>query len=181
MPCQIDPSASEGSVGSKLAAVGAGNAAFCVVTVAQGKTANIVAFDGSGGNNEAPPKESSPAPQPTTTQQPTTSQTPTSTSTPQPTTTSVAPTTSSEPTSTYVPTTTSSSTRPALLPGIFHENGTTSDNSTTTAVSSTALPVETTAPNAPKPTEKKGEAGRQQGSAAVAGLVVAFIAAACLF
>ncbi|EFY93442.1 SUN domain protein (Adg3), putative [Metarhizium acridum CQMa 102] len=229
LPCQIDPSAAEGSVASKNAAVGAGGSAFCVVTVAKGSSAHIVAFDASGGNKETPKESSSapPPPPPSTSQQPTTSQIPTTTSTlPKPTTTSVAPTTTSQPTTTLVPTssstltpssssttttttttsssssttsppttttttTTSSSSSsttsyalPTLIPGIFHENGTSSSNTTTTFVSSTApttFIAETTVPNAPKPTEKKGEAGRQQGSAAVAGLVVALVAAACLF
>jgi hypothetical protein len=180
LPCQINPSDGIGNVGSQLAATGAGNSAFCVVTVPKGSTAHIITFDGSGGNNESP-KESSPAPKPTTTQQePTTSETPTTTSTtstPEPTTTAV-PTTSSEATTSA--TTASSSSHPILLPGIFHENGTSSDNLTTTTSSSTPV-AQTTTPSAPNPTEKKGEAGRQQGGAAMAGLVVAFIAAACLF
>ncbi|KFG79183.1 putative SUN domain protein (Adg3) [Metarhizium anisopliae] len=210
LPCQIDPSAAEGSVASKDAAVGAGGSSFCVVTVAKGSSAHIVAFDGSGGNKE-PPKQSSsappPPPPPSTSQPPTTTQIPTTSSTPpKPTTTSVAPTTTSQPTTTLVPTTSSSTLTtssssslsssssssssttsyalPTLIPGIFHENGTSFSNSTTTLASSTAPTTsiaETTVPNLPIPTEKKGEAGRQQGSAAVAGLVVALVAAACLF
>ncbi|KAK2591989.1 hypothetical protein QQS21_010325 [Conoideocrella luteorostrata] len=209
LPCQIDPSSSSNSaVGSKLAAVGAGNAAFCVVTVSKGSTAHIVAFDGSGGNSdpgpEAPKKSSSAPPPPplpppsTTSQQPTTSKAPTTTSAAsttstttssilKPTTTSsvvVSTTTSSsELSSTSDLTTSSSSATPTLLPGgIFHENGTSPDNRLTTSSSSPSVPAaQTTAPGSPPlmTTEKKGEAYRQQGGA-VAGLLVAFVAAACL-
>ncbi|POR33043.1 Putative secreted beta-glucosidase adg3, partial [Tolypocladium paradoxum] len=195
LPCQIDPSGG-GKVGSALSAIGAGDSAFCVVTVAKGKTANIVAFDGSGGgggSQQPSSKTETPTPQPTTTQQPTTSSTPTPTttstsSTPTTTSTSSVPTTTSQaPTtsSTAPPTTTSQTSQtgqPTLLPGIFHENGTTSSVSEQKSSSiSPEFVTETTSNSAPKTTEKKGEAGRQQGGAAVAGLVVAFIAATCLF
>ncbi|GAO16009.1 hypothetical protein UVI_02055880 [Ustilaginoidea virens] len=52
LPCEIDPtSATSGTVKSKLAAIGAGGAAFCVVTVSKGSTAHIVSFDGSNGKS----------------------------------------------------------------------------------------------------------------------------------
>lgn len=195
LPCQIQPG---GGVESNQAASGAGGSNFCVVTVAKGKTAHIVAFDGSGGNGgsdeetsssskspetEAPSTPSSssspPPPPPTTSEEPKTSSTP-----PPP------PTTSSsvEPSTTMAPTS-SKKAYPTVMPGIFHENtnSTTTSNSTTSSSSSSSEQMSTTdsepATNAPEPThkDKDNEAGRQQGSAAMAGLVVAFVAAACLF
>lgn len=67
--------------------------------------------------------------------------------------------------------------RPSVNPGMFHENGTSPQ---TTAVPSG--PSQTQGDSAPvTTTTKKGEAGRQQGSPAFAGLIVAFVAAACFF
>lgn len=67
--------------------------------------------------------------------------------------------------------------RPSVNPGMFHENGTSSQ--TTAAPSG---PSQTQGDSAPvTTTTKKGEAGRQQGSPAFAGLIVAFVAAACFF
>ncbi|PNY29368.1 secreted beta-glucosidase adg3, partial [Tolypocladium capitatum] len=171
LPCSIDPSGGIGRVDSKLAAIGAGDSAFCVVTVAKGKTASIIAFDGSGGLQHA--YQEPPTPQSTTKQQPTTSSTHTSTSTTAA--TSSVPTT----TATYAAelSTTRKPARPTPMPAIFQENGTAYHPSET----SSQFAAQTTSNGAPKTTEKKGEAGRQQGSAAVAGLVVAFIAAACFF
>lgn len=67
--------------------------------------------------------------------------------------------------------------RPSVNPGMFHENGTSPQ--TTAAPSG---PSQSPADSAPvTTTTKKGEAGRQQGSPAFAGLIVAFVAAACFF
>lgn len=66
--------------------------------------------------------------------------------------------------------------RPSINPGMFHENGTSSQ--TTSAPSE---PSQTQADAPVTTTTKKGEAGRQQGSPAFAGLIVAFVAAACFF
>ncbi|KAK3177837.1 hypothetical protein K4F52_009441 [Lecanicillium sp. MT-2017a] len=187
LPCEIQPG---GGVRSSQTSSGAGGADFCVVTVAKGKTAHIVAFDGSGGNGgsddddetssksepsstAAPP----PPPPPSTTKEPTTSSPP-----PPPT------TISSVKTSTSMSTPSSSSVKvyPTVKPGIFHEE----HNSTSTSLSSSSDSSKTTdidsgftsaAPPVATQTDKDNEAGRQQGSAAIAGLVVALVAAACLF
>ncbi|KAJ4149529.1 hypothetical protein NW754_000968 [Fusarium falciforme] len=240
LPCKIDPSDGEGKVESNEGGIGAGNSAFCVVTVPKGSTAQIVAFSvgsGSGSNDsdsddgemgikkveesstteKAKPSTTTVAE--TTTSEKTTSTTEEATSTTEEsTTTSEAPTTSSEETTsttsiesttttseesttteestTSTPTTatskvhkstkavtttkvvTTKKTAPTVKPGIFHENGTT----TFTGAQVTEKPAATEAGSEAAPTQsKEGEAGRHQGNAAVAGLVVAFIAAACFF
>ena len=189
LPCEFD---TDGKLKSSDGSVGAGGSSFCVVTVSKGKTAHIVAFDGSGGSSDSsdstsdseestPSSSAAPSPPP-----PPTSSTPQPTSSAEPT-TSAAPTTSSaEPSSTVQSSSESSSSSkeslPSLLPGIFHENGNSTGNATSsTGASPSPTLAYTSTPQPPQPSEKKGEAGRQQGSAAVAGLVVAFIAATCLF
>ncbi|KAJ4225410.1 hypothetical protein NW759_005109 [Fusarium solani] len=241
LPCKIDPSDGEGKVESNEGGIGAGNSAFCVVTVPKGSTAQIVAFSvGSGSGSDdsdsddgemgikkveessttekAKPSTTTTVAE-TTTSEKTTSTTEEATSTAEEsTTTSEAPTTSSEETTsttiesttttseesttteestTSTPTTSSTSkahkstkavtttkvtttkkAAPTVKPGIFHENGTT----TFTGAQVTEKPAATEAGSEAAPTQsKEGEAGRHQGNAAVAGLVVAFIAAACFF
>lgn len=241
LPCKIDPSDGEGKVESNEGGIGAGNSAFCVVTVPKGSTAQIVAFSvGSGSGSDdsdsddgemgikkveessttekAKPSTTTTVAE-TTTSEKTTSTTEEATSTTEEsTTTSEAPTTSSEETTsttiesttttseesttteestTSTPTTSSTSkahkstkavtttkvtttkkAAPTVKPGIFHENGTT----TFTGAQVTEKPAATEAGSEAAPTQsKEGEAGRHQGNAAVAGLVVAFIAAACFF
>ncbi|KAI8689933.1 hypothetical protein LRP88_13764 [Fusarium phalaenopsidis] len=238
LPCKIDPSDGEGKVESNEGGIGAGNSAFCVVTVPKGSTAQIVAFSvGSGSGSDdsdsddgemgikkveessttekAKPSTTTTVAE-TTTSEKTTSTTEEATSTTEEsTTTSEAPTTSEETTSTTsiesttttseestteestsTPTTSTSKvhkstkavtttkvvttkkTAPTVKPGIFHENGTT----TFTGAQVTEKPAATEAGSEAAPTQsKEGEAGRHQGNAAVAGLVVAFIAAACFF
>lgn len=193
LPCSIG----EGAVGetdSPSADVGAGGASFCVVTVPSGSTANIVVFntDGSTGDDSEEASSSSEAEAPTTsTQAP-----PTTTST----TSSAIPTTSSEETtSTTSSSSSSSSTEPSsssipattskvysVLPGIFRENGTSSAailstggsvtaQATITNGSPTTVPVPTT-------TASENDAmNPDQGGAAIAGLVVALVAAAWLY
>ncbi|KAJ4210111.1 hypothetical protein NW767_000383 [Fusarium falciforme] len=240
LPCKIDPSDGEGKVESNEGGIGAGNSAFCVVTVPKGSTAQIVAFSvGSGSGSDdsdsddgemgikkveessttEKAKPSTTTVAETTTSEKTTSTTEEATSTTEEsTTTSEAPTTSSEETTsttsiesttttseesttteestTSTPTTatskvhkstkavtttkvvTTKKTAPTVKPGIFHENGTT----TFTGAQVTEKPAATEAGSEAAPTQsKEGEAGRHQGNAAVAGLVVAFIAAACFF
>lgn len=186
LPCAIAPHGS-GSVDSKLAAAGAGGADFCVVTVPKGSTANIVVYDGSGGNgggdDASSSSESSKAPPPpSTSQAPTTTQQPTTTSS----STSTTPTstsTSTTPSSTSSSSTSSEHHYPTVLPGIFHENSTTSSDSDSSTYI-TSSPSATHAPSkapAPKTKTKDNEAGRQQGNAALVSLIVAFIATACFF
>ncbi|CEI69133.1 hypothetical protein FVEN_g4103 [Fusarium venenatum] len=139
---------------------------------------------------------------PTTSAQPTTTSAAETTSTPAETTTeqlstSAAETSSSsseEPTSTSFTSATSSNTKtkvqkatsttytrkiyPTVKPGIFRENGTTT--STASETEETAAATEADSGVAPTETKDSG-AGRDQGNAALAGLVVAFIAAACFF
>ncbi|PHH80989.1 hypothetical protein CDD82_1408 [Ophiocordyceps australis] len=60
LPCEIHPAQPEGNVVSKMSAVGAGDSAFCVVTVARGKKAHIVVFDHAGSQSDS--GKSNPAP-----------------------------------------------------------------------------------------------------------------------
>ncbi|KAM3501903.1 hypothetical protein MY10362_005225 [Beauveria mimosiformis] len=231
LPCEIT---SNLDVKSNQAASGAGDAPFCVVTVGKGKTAHIVAYDGSSGHtsgpvanaaaaqddssssslayssssSETPPPPSttstpSPTPSPTPTSTSTSTSTPTSTSTSTttstttttttttttPTTTSTTTTThSSTPSSSHITTTTTNTTTTvktpssttsqtsSMKPGVFHEE----KNSTATQTSNstyTGFPPQTT----PTTKDKKNEAGRQQGSTAIGGLIVALVAAACFY
>jgi hypothetical protein len=67
---------------------------------------------------------------------------------------------------------------PTVKPGIFRENGTSTYTSSESEETAAATEVDSGA----APTQsKENEAGRHQGNTAVAGLVVAFIAAACFF
>lgn len=248
LPCKIDPANGRGNVGSSLSAKGAGGAAFCVVTVQKGSTAQIIAFssDGSSGSGdddddsedsesttaEAEPTTTSVAKvttseepkvttteEPSTTAEPTTSEVETTTSAKSTTSTTTTTTTAAETTTTAAETSTteqqtsttetsteeptstaftsvSSSTKtktktktkahktttrkiyPTVKPGIFRENGT----STRTSSETEETAVVTEVGSGPAPTESKdSEAGRHQGNAAIAGLVVAFIATACFF
>ncbi|QYS93535.1 Glycoside hydrolase family 132 protein [Trichoderma simmonsii] len=228
LPCEISPN-SDGSVESNESSVGAGNAAFCVVTVPKGGVANIVAFNvdgssgGSGGDDSDSGSSSSSSAQPsstphglkaggfaqqaekatstTTTAQPSstevsTTATPSSTEATSTTAAASSTTTAAESTtqttdaiSTTEATSATSTTggkasstasqaraHASVKPGMFHENGTSSHQTT----SAPAEPSQTQAVSAPvTTTTKKGEAGRQQGSTAFAGLIVAFVAAAC--
>ncbi|RGP79443.1 murein transglycosylase [Fusarium longipes] len=129
---------------------------------------------------------------PTTSAQPTTTSAAETTSTPVETTTeelttSTAETSSEEPTSTSFTSATSKTkahkstyTRkvyPTVKPGIFRENGTATSTDSETE---TAAVTEVDSGVAPTETKDSG-AGRDQGNTALAGLVVAFIAAACFF
>lgn len=187
LPCEIKPGS---KVQSNEAAVGAGGSSFCVVTVSKGSTAHIVAFDGSGGsggsdNDDDKDKPSSPPPLPKTSKAapPPTTAAPSTESSPSPTPkppkanqAAEKDTTTTEESSEESSTTPSET--PSVHPGIFHEN----DNATTT-MAITGSPSKTSAADSASPpkTTSKNEAGRQQGSGAMAGLVVAFVAAACFF
>ncbi|KAH6635173.1 hypothetical protein B0J18DRAFT_40035 [Chaetomium sp. MPI-SDFR-AT-0129] len=199
MPCVIDPS--KGGVNgldSPSEASGVGDANFCVVTVPKGGTANIVVFntDGSGGDdsgdddndNDEPkpdPSPSSEAPKP-----------PKPTKTP-PKPTSHPPTTTASPTSSDENDDEDGITISLGLPGgVFQEKSAHGD--TTFATSGTAHPTgalrpattagpdsaaSTIAPVAAPSTSSNegGAAVSAEGGSAIAGLVVALVAAAALF
>ncbi|KAI1849322.1 hypothetical protein JX265_012117 [Neoarthrinium moseri] len=189
LPCSIDGN----GVTSNLKATGAGDSDFCVVTVPKGKSANIVVYnlDGSSGSttSAAPPTTSS-KPQPTTTSTtPTTSATPTTSSTPTstsvPSTSSKASSTSHESSSSSYPPS-SSSASAYSIGGIFQENGTSTSAFSWVSASSTPTSVsgsgsDSSSAGAASATESsKNESSAAQGNGAIAGLIVAFIAAACL-
>ncbi|KAJ6789327.1 hypothetical protein PWT90_01067 [Aphanocladium album] len=183
LPCEIKAG---GGLLSNNAATGAGGADFCVVTVEKGKTAHIVAFDSSGGHApvanaaaaEDTSSKSTPSPTPSSTS--THSSTPSSSPSPTPTsttTTAHTTTSSSHTTTVSIPSSTTSEV-PTVKPGIFHEES----NSTSTYTTNSTYAGTPTAPQTTPTTKgKKSEAGRQQGSTAIAGLVVALVAAACFY
>lgn len=183
LPCEYKPG---GILNTNDGASGAGGASFCVVTVDKGKTANIVIYDGSGGHspvanaNAAQPSSSaSPSPSSSSSTTTTHSSTPSPSSTSTSTSTSTTSTSSSS--SSSSPTSSSSSTStpsPTPRPGIFHED----NNSTSTMTTqSTSAQSSTSSSASPTTKDKKNDGGRQQGSTAIAGLVVALVVAACFY
>ncbi|SPQ20075.1 b638f745-59df-4872-aa2c-ce0742081764 [Thermothielavioides terrestris] len=185
LPCTIDPS--KGGVGgldSPDAATGVGNAAFCVVTVPKGGTANIVVFNTDGSQGSAPPSSSKAPEKPTTSAaKPTTH--PPSTSSAPPTTTS---TTSSSTTVSSAP---SSSSSDIFVGGVFQEqtaqgqsthypapNNATASAGTGSGAASASPTADAVSPVSATPTN---EGAAAEGGSAIAGLVVALIAAAALF
>jgi hypothetical protein len=180
LPCGINPETDGfNGVSSPVKANGVGGANFCVVTVPKGKTANIVVYNldgssgggGGGGGVKAPPS-STEKPAPTSTSEAVSSST-------------AAPTSSSTSSSTSVAKP-STSRGPKFIPGgIFHENSTLTETDAPSSYGSTTRPSlgasSTGAAAAPKETILKGEAAAGQASGAIAGLIVAFVAAAALF
>lgn len=177
LPCQVDGT---GSVKSDTKATGAGNAQFCVVTVPKGSKANIVVYNMDGSTGE-------------------TSKPTTSAKVEAPTTSTLAPTTVAKPTtSAYVSTSTSAPVKVATTssaPGtsssttqrqygvIFQENGTSTSayswTSPTGTTPTTALQT-SEATSTPTQVSKNEGAGQTQGNGAVAGLIIALAAAACM-
>ena len=159
LPCEIDPTkGSLGGVISDLKAAGAGGSQFCVVTVPPGKHANIVMFPTDGSSYEAPdsgaPAASANPAKPSAVQ-----------SKPKP-----------------KPSGTKKKPHPTIRPGIFHENGTESDGDSSSKTKATAPTASLTSSNAIPTSSKPSEgARRQQGSAAISGLIVALVAAAYFY
>ncbi|EHK22332.1 uncharacterized protein TRIVIDRAFT_150698 [Trichoderma virens Gv29-8] len=179
LPCEISPNAS-GSVDSNESSVGAGNAAFCVVTVPKGGVANIVAYnvDGSSGSSGEVSTTAAPSSTEATSTTAAASTTTTAESTTEQTTDASSTTkagTSATATKGASSTASQARAHASVKPGMFHENGTSSQQTT----SAPSEPSQTQAETPVTTTTKKGEAGRQQGSTAFAGLIVAFVAAAC--
>lgn len=168
LPCEIDPSkVGVGGVTSPVSATGAGGADFCVVTVPSGAAANIVVFNAgdSGASGGTPAVSKPPAAGPSAS--------------------SSAPANSGAGGSaTSVPL-----GPPSVLPGIFHENGT---SPALNSAATTGAPgaASTNGPNAQASSNGTGaattsasssEGVSQGGGAAVAGLLVAFVAAAWMY
>ncbi|KAI0838930.1 hypothetical protein F5Y06DRAFT_35666 [Hypoxylon sp. FL0890] len=191
-------------------ATGAGGADFCVVTVPKGGKANIVVFnldgsDGGSGSSSSSSSQPSSTQASSTSSTPTTSSVPSSTSTStsssskssskSSSSSSSAVTSSSAVSSTssssYSPSSTHSTSASAsssasatpFLGGVFQENGTASTSFSWAGPSSTAdpSPVSTTGDESTSSDTNKNEgAGPRQGGAAIAGLIVAFVAASYL-
>ncbi|KAK1755931.1 hypothetical protein QBC47DRAFT_200317 [Echria macrotheca] len=172
LPCSINPGTDGvGGLSSPVKATGVGDADFCVVTVPSGKTANIVVFNIDGSE---PGPASSSVPPPSTSA------------------TKAAPTSSATPTSSSVWSSTStvakpsSSAAPSYFPGgIFHENSTSTDDGHSFSQGSTTKPSSnqgtTQGPSSPVETASKNEGAADQSGTAIAGLIVALVAAAALY
>jgi len=186
LPCAINP-ASDGvnGVSSNNKAAGDG-ANFCVVTVPSGKTANIVVFnvDGSEGGPAPAPPSSSVAPPPPSSTKATPSTTSTTSSSSSSSSSSSKPLSSesSEPVSSAQP----SAVRPNVFPGgIFHENSTsTESDGHHSSYGSTKAPTLNTSPTGAAPpasSPSKSDGVADHGGSAIAGLIVALVAAAALY
>ena len=187
LPCSIDPSTGGvGGLDSPVATSGVGGASFCVVTVPKGKSANIVVFN-TDGSSDTPVSSSKPEPTSTkvsSVEKPTSSAPPTSSSAAPPPSSSSSSSSSSEVKSSAVSSAAPSTTSEIFVGGIFQEQdvqGSTVYYSKTPTV--TPKPVATEAAEAvtPVPTTSKNEGMAAEGGSAIAGLVVALIAAAALF
>jgi len=178
LPCELNPAKKGlGDVVSNQSAVGAGGSSFCVVTVPSGSKANIVVFntDGSsGGNNNKDKEKEKPQPQP----QPETTKVKEE---PSPSSTADAPSSSAEAESESTTEGPSSSTRPTVKPGIFLETDAQTSNSPSTQSSDDSAPTSADSTPTESQSNENEAPGLQQGSAAVAGLVVALAAAAVLY
>ncbi|KAL1879805.1 hypothetical protein Daus18300_001642 [Diaporthe australafricana] len=209
LPCAIDPSTDGfGAVRSALSATGAGGADFCVVTVPKGSTANIVVFNTDGSTGDAPSSSSEKSSEKaaTTSSPPkkakvaavatTSSSTPPATPEASSTSSSSSSSLSSSSSSTTSSTVTSSSSTPsstkgsstsfassATFGGIFRESGRPSSTESSTTVTSAAELADATREAAPAAatSSKSDAANPDQGKAAFAGFVIAFIAAAMLY
>jgi hypothetical protein len=155
LPCEVgNADAAVGQVKSNLQAVGAGGASFCVVTVPQGSHAEIEIFNTDGSSfepsDEADDHDGGKGHSSSSSE-------------------SAAASTNSY----------ADKAKPTLKPGIFQENGTTSNSDDMT----TASPSKSTTSPSTVPTDvATGESGpRRQGRAAISGLIVALVAAAYFY
>ncbi|KAK4640567.1 hypothetical protein QC761_601530 [Podospora bellae-mahoneyi] len=200
LPCVIDPTKSGvGGVESPNTASVDGGANFCVVTVPKGKTANIVVFNTDGSTGEKPKPKEEPKPKPKEEPKPTPK--------PEPTTVAKVPKTTAAPPSTTTeaafsikkvnPTTSKSwssesTSDPYFMGGIFLESTAVGKTKTYSDIepTATAETVTTTeadgadsraAGAAAASTSPSNEGGAaDHGGSAIAGLVVAIVAAAAL-
>ena len=205
LPCEIDPSkGGSGSVTSPVSAKGVGGADFCVVTVPSGGTASIVVFNTDGSSGEPAPSPDSttksepepsaePEDEPEEEESSTAVPTATSSTVAEPSSTDAESTTSEKPSPTKTTKVAYSTSYSALkhkttqfVGGMFIEAEVIGSTvayeipvSTEEVVVPVATPDATTVAAAPKPSNEGGAAD-QHGSA-IAGLVVALIAAAALY
>lgn len=203
LPCEIDPSkGGSGSVTSPVSAKGVGGADFCVVTVPKGGTASIVVFNTDGSSGEPAPSpdsttksepEPSGEPEDEPKEEETTEAVPTGSSTVAKPSSTAAAATSEKPSpskTTKVAYSTSFSAvkvkTTQFVGGMFIEEEVVGSTiayeipvSTEEVIVPAATPDATAVAAAPKPSNEGGAAD-QHGSA-IAGLVVALIAAAALY
>ncbi|KAF7535527.1 hypothetical protein G7054_g5282 [Neopestalotiopsis clavispora] len=202
LPCAVDGS----GVTSDLKATGAGGSDFCVVTVPKGGQANIVVYslDGSSDSDDSATTSSvhttTSKAEPTTTSTTSTSTSTTSTTSSKATSTSTSSSSTSSTAASSTTMTRSSSSSSAkssssavvslVIGGIFQENGTTTASETgssSSAQSTTAATTgdstesgESSTGSAQATESSKSESSAAQGNGAIAGLIVAIVAAACI-
>ncbi|KAK3318664.1 hypothetical protein B0H66DRAFT_247119 [Apodospora peruviana] len=184
LPCSIDPSKNGvGGVDSPVSTVGVGGASFCVVTVPKGQIANIIVFNTDGSTGTVESSAAPPPPKPTTTS--TTAAPPKSTTSSTPTTSAEKEAISSAAYSSESPVSSSTTSDGNPFGGIFHENGThTMDSETRSSHSTTVAPPLSTTADIVDPvstTSKNEGVAPDQGGTAIAGLIVALVAAAALY
>jgi hypothetical protein len=188
-PCLIDPSVNGiGGVTSADQSNGAGGAAFCVVTIPSGGTANIVVFEsgnsdaGSGTHDSS--SAAAPAPAPSTyspAPPPSTTETPTTTSTAAPTTT----TTSSKASHTIslLPSSSVNTTSPTATPNlgaILFQNDTSTSSGVVAPSGTSYSTAALTSPSPIPSTTKKSGASESFASGSILGFVILFAAAGYL-
>ncbi|KAL2173849.1 uncharacterized protein P884DRAFT_210782 [Thermothelomyces heterothallicus CBS 202.75] len=206
LPCVIDPSKDGiNGIESPVSTSGVGDANFCVVTVPKGKTANIVVFNtagssGGGGGDDSDSDDDdkddggdkpspSPSPSPTPTPKPSSSSKPpeppkTTSDSDVPTTTAAPSSSSAASTSTPSDSSSSSTSSEAFYGAMFHEQDVRGSTlSQETAPTTAPEPAKASASDAakePVSTTSKNEGAAAEGGSAIAGLVVALVAAAAL-
>jgi len=185
LPCSIDPSVDGiGDVTSSDQAVGAGGASFCVVTIPQGVTANIVIFEpGNSNAGSGTAGSSSTAPTSTSTSAPaskTTSQPPSSTfsSAPPTTTSKSSHTISLLPSSTA--STTSATSTANNSPHILFQNETSPQTTSYSASASGGLIYSATTQSPIAIATKKSAASETFASGSIFGFVILFAVAGYL-
>lgn len=189
-PCSIDPSANGiGGVTSADQSNGAGGAAFCVVTIPSGGTANIVVFEsgnsdaGSGTHDSS--SAAAPAPAPSTytpAPAPSTTETPTTTSTAAPTTTTTT-TSKAGHTISLLPSSSVNTTSPTATPNlgaILFQNDTSTSSGVVAPSGTSYSTAALTSPSPIPSTTKKSGASESFASGSILGFVILFAAAGYL-
>lgn len=178
LPCSIDPSKDGvNGLASSVGTKGVGGANFCVVTVPKGKTAHIVVFDTGGSEKPATTSKapSTPRPRPTTIS--TVARPPSSS-----TAAVISSWSPSEESST--PLTSPSTTSDDFLGGLFQEQEVSGETQYYTTPDATPAPTTKSVPKVATTVvamPSNDGAAVDNGGSAIAGLVVALVAAAALY
>ncbi|KAH8681210.1 hypothetical protein BX600DRAFT_429171 [Xylariales sp. PMI_506] len=182
LPCAVEGS----DVTSSDASVGAGDAAFCVATIPKGGSANIVVYslDGSTDSSSSTTSTTSSAPSPSTTTTSEKSSIATFSST------LIYPSSSAAvSTSASSPEATESSSPSYDLGGVFQQNTTSTETAASPASASTTASGSTTSSSTDSSSQgsasstdstKNDASGSTQSNGAIASLIIALVAAACI-